>query len=92
MQVPWLLTLLPSTPCTHVSIPFPSFRSFPPPPPQLLGPAIARARLLESRGFKVVSVPISDWAALKDSKAKASYLLKAVRAAAPGAASKVRSM
>lgn len=59
----------------------------------LLGPALARARLLESRGLKVVNVPISEWAALGgDAKAKAAYLLKAVKAQVPGAASKVDAL
>eukprot|EP00798_Chlamydomonas_sp_ICE-L_P021340 gene21340-28275_t len=58
----------------------------------LLGPAIARAKLLETKGYKVVSVPISEWSGLGDSKAKAAYLLKAIKAAAPGASSKVSAL
>lgn len=58
--------------------------------PQLLGPAVARAALLESAGYKVVSVPQTEWAALKDANAKAAYVLNAVKAAAPGV--KVRAL
>eukprot|EP00798_Chlamydomonas_sp_ICE-L_P028377 gene28377-31511_t len=58
----------------------------------LLGPAVARAKLLEAKGYKVVSVPISAWAGLTDSKAKAAFLLKAIKAAVPAASSKVGAM
>lgn len=54
-------------------------------PSVLLGPAVARAGLLESAGFKVVSVPHGDWLALKDDASKASYVLNAVKTAVPGA-------
>lgn len=52
---------------------------------QLLGPAVARSGLLEAAGFKVVQVPFIEFASLKDSKAKAEYILAAVKAAVPGA-------
>ena len=52
---------------------------------QLLGPASARAGLLEAAGFKVVQVPFIEFASLKDTKAKAAYILAAVKAAVPGA-------
>jgi hypothetical protein len=43
---------------------------------QLLGPAVARARLLESAGYKVVQVSPADFSSLKDSKAKAAFVLE----------------
>jgi hypothetical protein len=56
----------------------------PPPLCQLLGPASARSGLLEAAGFKVIQVPFVEFASLKDAKAKAAYVLTAVKAAAPG--------
>lgn len=56
---------------------------------QALGPAAARARLLESKGYKAVLVSAVDWAGLADHKAKAKFLLAAVQKAVPGASSKV---
>lgn len=43
-------------------------------------------------GLQVVNVPLPAWSALGDSKAKASYLLTAIKAASPASASKVGSL
>ena len=59
-------------------------------PTQPLGPAAARAKLLESNGYKAVLISTAEWAGLADSKAKAKHLLTAVQKAVPSAYSKVR--
>lgn len=56
---------------------------------QALGAATARAKLLESKGYKAVLVSAAEWGALADTKAKTKFLLTAVKAAAPSAAGKV---
>jgi len=56
------------------------------------GAAAARARLLEARGYKVVTVRQGEWAGLADAKAKAGFLLNAIKAAAPAAAGKVAAL
>lgn len=48
-------------------------------PSVLLGPAAARAGLLEAAGFKVVQVPFVEFASLKTTKAKAEFILSAVK-------------
>uniref|UniRef100_A0A7S3VM75 RAP domain-containing protein n=1 Tax=Dunaliella tertiolecta TaxID=3047 RepID=A0A7S3VM75_DUNTE len=57
-----------------------------------LGPAAARAKLLESKGYKGVLISAADWAGLADSKAKAKHLLAAVKKAVPAASSKVSGL
>ena len=48
----------------------------------LLGPAAARSALLEAAGFKVVPVPHTEFAAAgSDAKARATYVLNAIKAA-----------
>ncbi|KAG1655038.1 hypothetical protein FOA52_008789 [Chlamydomonas sp. UWO 241] len=46
-----------------------------------LGPAVARAKLLEAAGYKVVPVSMTEWAAQGDDKTKAAAVLKAAKAA-----------
>ncbi len=48
-------------------------------PNVMLGPAAARAGLLEAAGYKVVQVPFVEFVALADTKAKAAYILNALK-------------
>ncbi len=57
---------------------------------QPLGPALSRAKLLESQGYHPVLVPFSEWAPLKTPLDKAKLLLAKVKAQVPAAAAKVR--
>ncbi len=57
---------------------------------QPLGPALSRAKLLESQGFKVVLVPFGEWAGLASPQDKAKLVLNKIKTALPGAAGKVR--
>ncbi len=47
-----------------------------------LGPAAVRRRLLEARGYKAAFIPYPEWAQLKDDKAKAAYVLNAIKVSA----------
>lgn len=49
-------------------------------------------RILDSRGFKVAAVDRAVFEAQPDDKAKAKYILSALKAAAPGAASKLNAL
>lgn len=57
-----------------------------------LGPAVSRAKLLESQGYKAVLVPFNEWAALKTPQEKAKLVLAKTRAAVPAIASKVDAL
>jgi len=57
-----------------------------------LGPALSRAGLLASQGYKPVLIPFSEWAGLAGEKAKAAYLLTKVKAAVPSASSKLSDL
>eukprot|EP00955_Chlamydomonas_euryale_P072334 361367-Chlamydomonas_euryale.AAC.2 len=46
-----------------------------------LGPAAARAKLLEAAGYKVAMVSAAEWSGLGDDKTKAAAVLKAAKAA-----------
>lgn len=59
---------------------------------QPLGTVTARGKVLEAAGYKLVAVPHPEWAGLKDTKAKAQYILSAIRAAVPSASSKVNAL
>jgi hypothetical protein len=48
-----------------------------------LGPALAIQKVLESKKYKVVLVPMTAWAPLTDIKSKAKYILTAMKGAAP---------
>lgn len=57
-----------------------------------LGPLLARGRVLETQGFKPVVIPSTEFAGLKDDKAKAAFVLSALKSAVPSAASKVATL
>lgn len=57
-----------------------------------LGPALSRAKLIESQGYKVVLVPFNEWAALQTPADKAKALLTKVKASVPAAAGKVDAL
>mmetsp|Transcript_36959 Transcript_36959/g.82171 ORF Transcript_36959/g.82171 Transcript_36959/m.82171 type:complete len:560 (+) Transcript_36959:61-1740(+) len=61
-------------------------------PSVVLGPVIARKKLLEAAGYKVVDISVVDWSAAQDAKAKAATVLKAIKTAAPSTASKVDAL
>lgn len=56
------------------------------------GAMVARKRLLEGAGYKVLPVPHAEWAALPGSKEKCAWLLNAVKAAVPAMASRVATL
>ncbi|KAL6757045.1 mitochondrial F1F0 ATP synthase associated protein [Haematococcus lacustris] len=57
-----------------------------------LGPALSRAKLLESCGFVPVHITFAEFAGAQDDKAKAKLVLAKIKAAVPGARSKVDAM
>lgn len=61
-------------------------------PVQPLGAAQAYAKVREAQGYKVAFVPVSEWQTLEDAKAKATFVLSAVKKAVPGLSSRVDSL
>lgn len=58
----------------------------------LVGPQVAKKKLLEAAGYKVVVVPQPVWAGLASGKDKCQWLLDAVKAAAPAMAGRVAAL
>lgn len=61
-------------------------------PVQPLGSVIALAKVLDSKGYKLVPVLQPEYAALTDTKSKVTYVLNAIKKAVPGASSKVTEL